>query len=136
MLNKLIFTTILVLSSTFAFSAEIVDVTINCVIEGHGGGCQTEWIELDKVEGAASIKITETEEDCYDDLVCEFCTSTIVSEYTSSSVNYLSVNVEAENNSLVLTEGSNDLKVNFYDAKGSYLTTQFLTVNASVEVIY
>jgi hypothetical protein len=136
MLNKLIIITILVLSSVVSFAAESVDATVLCVIEGHGGGCYSERIVLKEVQGAASIKATISEEDCYDDDSCDFCHSTITSEFETLNVNYLSINVEAGNNALIVTEGNNEVRVSFYDANGSYITTQLLNVNASVEMTY
>jgi hypothetical protein len=136
MLNKLILTTILILSSAISFAGQDVDVSISCVIEGHGGGCQSEGIALNEVPGATSFKATITEDDCYESEECDFCHSTIVSKTESTEVNYLRVNIGNGNSALVLAEGSNEVRVNFYDENGSYITTQFLTVNASVEMTY
>lgn len=136
MLKKIILTITLLLSSALSFAGENVDVTVSCVIEGHGGGCYSESIALENVPGAASLKAVITEEDCYEDETCDFCQSTTISKYESSSVNFLKVNVEEGSDALIVTKGSNDVRVNFYDASGSYITTQFVTVNASVEMTY
>ena len=136
MFKKLVLVCVLVLSSAVSFAGESIDISIDCVIEGHGGGCYAEGITLQEVPTAVSFKARITEESCYEDDFCDFCTSTVISSIESSAVSYLKVNVEKESNSLEVTEGVNDIKINFYDVKGSYITTQFLTVNASVNMTY
>jgi hypothetical protein len=136
MLNKSIFTAFLFLSSIVSFAATNVDVTVSCVIEGHGGGCQSETISLNQVPGAVTMTASTSEEDCYEDANCEFCHTTVLSKVETSTVNYLTVNVEEAKNALVLNQGTNEVRVNFYDANGSYITTQFLDINASVEMTY
>jgi hypothetical protein len=136
MFKKLVITSFLVLASAFSFAGESVDVEIGCVIEGHGGGCFTEALVLESVAGAASLKATITDENCYEDEFCDFCTTTNVSEFTSNKTQYLPLNMEEGYNALIVKAGLNEVRVNFYDAKGSYITTQFLDINITVGLEY
>ena len=136
MFKKLVLVCVLVLSSIVSFAGESIDISIDCVIEGHGGGCYAEGITLGDVPAAVSFKARITEESCYEDEFCDFCTSSIVSSIESSAVSYLKVNVEKESDSLKVTQGNNEIIIDFYDVNSSYITTQFLTVNATINTTY
>ena len=136
MRNILILTSILFFSTVTSFAGESIDLTVSCVIEGHGGGCQNEEIKLKEVKNAASIKATITEEHCNNDGLSDFCHTKLISDYEGPTVKFLMVNVEAGNATIVVSKGNNKIRVNFYDDEGTYLTTQFLKVNVSVEMTY
>lgn len=138
-MKNLLILFISVLAISFnSYSSDVVEETFSCTIEGHGGGCGNQYVKLKVVPGAVSYKAVITEEyGCFEDEYEDFCSTRTFSEYeTSERVDLLKLALDTRDEGLVVKPGYNQIRVTFYDANGSYITSQIVSLRATYNEIY